>query len=301
MADVLASAPRRDTVRATWLRRIQRLATFGRLHKELVPFLWPGGESDGENASLSKAYWEWVRKQDEGELWPRAVAMSKADDRVVRLLKGCDVLHHSGKDEYLAPALLADTQRNKLDARAFALPEGCIEKRLQMLRLPDGFVSRLIVQMARDHSHLDFTDTMAALYDRALIVQMFVVDGERQQQQQRQHRREVTTMHIFASTKRQMEQVEQHLRKLHYFFSGMVCVDKQGKHSRELKLQDMVNKYEQEPIQVQFIQAECAGEEETKDEKEKKEETISEQLERTPLPLRKSRFCLPISFKPSSY
>ena len=32
-----------NAVRSTWLRRIQRLAAYGRLHKELVPFLWPDG------------------------------------------------------------------------------------------------------------------------------------------------------------------------------------------------------------------------------------------------------------------
>ena len=113
---------------------------------------------------MSKAYWIWARRHGEGELWPRDVASSEKDyDLILNLLQGCDVLHHCSDDEYLAPALLADTQRNKLDARAFAPPDGCCAMRLCVSHLPDGFFSRLLVRMARDYSHLDFTIDAAAL------------------------------------------------------------------------------------------------------------------------------------------
>ena len=245
-------------MRATWVRRIQRLATFGRLHKELVPFLWPDGEPHGEVTSLSKNYWTWTRKHDEGELWPRPVATSPGDyDRIVKLLEGCDILHRSGDDEYLAPALLADTQRDKMDARAFARPDGCVAKQLRVSHLPDGFFSRLLVRMARDYSHLDFAGTVAALYDRALKLQVFVTNDNVKQDGD-QLNREVTTLHIFASTKQQVEQVENHVRQLHQFFTGLIFIAENGQPSHALEFEDKSGDV-QEPIQVRVIQATKLG------------------------------------------
>ena len=79
-------------------------------------------------AILSKTFWSWARQRDEGMLWPRSVASSEQDyHRILKLLEGCDILHHCSDDEYLAPALLADTQLNKLDARAFSTPDVAVQ------------------------------------------------------------------------------------------------------------------------------------------------------------------------------
>ena len=67
-----------SATRTVWRRRIHRLATYGILHMQLVPFLWPDGSPDGDSPdgdspvgdspvgdSLSKTYWRWARSRDE--------------------------------------------------------------------------------------------------------------------------------------------------------------------------------------------------------------------------------------------
>ena len=197
------------------------------------------------------------RQRDEGMLWPRSVASSEQDyHRILKLLEGCDILHHCSDDEYLAPALLADTQLNKLDARAFSTPDGCCAMRLGMSHLPDGFFARLLVRLARNYSHLDFSRNAAALYGRALKLQIFVTnDGVRQGEHVTD--RAATIVHIFASTRQQVKQVEEHIRELHLFFNGMVFIEKDGRPSRGLKFLQGTNEKVHEPIQVQFLRAEA--------------------------------------------
>ena len=65
------------------------MSCYGLVHKDLVPFLWPAGRTE-----LSKLYWNWARRGEEGEIWPRNVASDQIGyKRIIELLQGCDVLH----------------------------------------------------------------------------------------------------------------------------------------------------------------------------------------------------------------
>ena len=96
--------------RKMWLRRIQRLAIYGILHKELIPLLWPGGFTD-----LSKQFWEWALRpgQEVSGLWSREVVSSEGDYvRVITLLEDCDTLHQISKDDFIVPALLTKCRKS---------------------------------------------------------------------------------------------------------------------------------------------------------------------------------------------
>jgi hypothetical protein len=146
--------------RKDWIRRIHRLAIYGILHKELIHFLWPGGVT-----GLSKQFWKWTRElgQEESELWSSNVASSEEDyERVMNLLEGCDILHPISEVEFIVPGLLAGTQKNRLDARAFSPPEGSVQQIFCFAYVPPGFFERLLIKCRRSYSHMDFTFDSAA-------------------------------------------------------------------------------------------------------------------------------------------
>ncbi len=214
-----------DPQQRTWLRRVHRLATYGVLHVELLPFLWPGGTSQ-----LSKEYWTWARQQDkEGAMWKADVAASdEGYQKVVALLEGCDIMRKVSGQEYVVPALLA--QRDSLDARAFSAPVDMVSSRVPYRDVPPGFFERLLVLCRKDYSHMDFSDTTAAFYGHGLKAQLFlsrdrVVTAD-------QGSIPVVNLQVFTSTKKQGEKILNYLKQLYLFFRGMVCVDGEGQLQR---------------------------------------------------------------------
>jgi hypothetical protein len=93
---------------------VQRLAIYGFLHVDLVPYIWPDSDK-------SKEYWAWARSeqgQGEGRLWERDVAAGDQDyEKVLSLLEGCDIVHRISKIEMMAPALLTRKTTPHMDAR----------------------------------------------------------------------------------------------------------------------------------------------------------------------------------------
>jgi GTPase SAR1 family protein len=241
----------------TLMRHAMKLAIHGVLHKDLVPFLWPQGETP-----LSKQYWEWVRSQKEGVLWPRPV-VSTVDgySRVISVLLGCEVLHEVNSDEYVAPALLAGTQHYRLDARSFALPQvGMCHKTVSVPKLPDGFFARLLTKLRRWYTHMDFCAFAAALYKRGLKAQVFLAH-DRSEGGLRRPERPCVTLHFWASTQKQMDQIITHVEELGLFFPGMCSIDRTGQVSTSLdktvvKASDTVSGQftEKKPAQVQIIE-----------------------------------------------
>ena len=153
-------------VRTELLRHIKGLTTSGIVSRELFPFLWPYGST-----ALSKAFWEWTRAQDpdEKDIWPRSVATSDDDTQsAVSLLQGLEVLtpinQHGTADKYLVPALLSATQHSRLDVHALAQKRHLLESGIVIPDIPDGFLSKLIVRMQRDHSHVYFSGSTALFF-----------------------------------------------------------------------------------------------------------------------------------------
>jgi hypothetical protein len=199
-----------------WLRRIQRLAIHGILHRELIPLLWPGDVTD-----LSKHFWEWARRpgQEESELWSRDVASSEDDyARVITLLEGCDILHQISKDEFIVPAHLTDTQKKRLDARAFALSECSVVETFYFAHVSTGFFERLLIKCRKSYSHMDFTSDSAALYHRGLKAQLFMfhaqgIHGDKPS-------RSITVLKILTSTRVQIAAIEANLELCTHFFQA---------------------------------------------------------------------------------
>ena len=193
----------------TWLRRVQRLAIYGILHAELVTFLWPKGRT-----ALSVTYWEWADSQQDGGLWPRPLA-SSADDysKVLSLLSGCGILHKVDEHEFLAPALLANTQRDRLDARAYTQSHGLVHATVMVPIVPDGFFTKLLIKLRPCYSHMDFTVFAAALYGRGHKAQLFLNPIEIKKGEKGDVR-SVVKFNIITSTQRQMDQIQSYMREL---------------------------------------------------------------------------------------
>ena len=241
-----------DPQQRTWLRRVHRLATYGVLHVELLPFLWPGGTSQ-----LSKEYWTWARQQDkEGAMWKADVAASdEGYQKVVALLEGCDIMRKVSGQEYVVPTLLA--QRDSLDARAFSAPVDMVSSRVPYRDVPPGFFERLLVLCREDYSHMDFSDTAAAFYGSGLKAQLFlsrdrVVTAD-------QGTIPVVNLQVFTSTKKQGTKIRNYLKQLYLFFRGMVCVDGKGQLKRSeripLELVSGDGDAPTEPVQVHTLEA----------------------------------------------
>jgi hypothetical protein len=213
-----------DDERNSWLVRIRRLTAFGILHKELIPFLWPGGLE-----GLSQTYWMWVRSQKEGDLWPRPVASDQKDyDRVLEFLESSDMLNPVNEFEYVAPALLAGPNSHILDPRAFEPPLGdTVRKSISVACLPDGFFNKLLVKLRRRNNHMDFSAFGAALYRSGLKTQVFLTHSNIETHAAIRKRSRVT-LHMFTTTKKQMEEIMQYLGELFKFFPGMYGINKDG-------------------------------------------------------------------------
>lgn len=163
-----------ETARKMWLRRVKRLVCYGILHDELVYFLWPCG-----NTELSFSFWEWVRANDEDReqsLWKSDVAQN-ADDyiRVLALLESFDIMHRVSDSEYIAPALLAEGQANRIDARTFEMTECHAQSHYHFANIAYGFFERLIIKCRPIYAHLDFSPNAAAFYGRGLKAHIVVL------------------------------------------------------------------------------------------------------------------------------
>ena len=141
------------------------------------------------DAQSSKDFWAWVKGQEEeAELWVRDVALSDSDyERVLALLKGCDLLHSISDSEFVVPALLSTVLVPRVDARIYSDADSPYRVSMAYSTLPPGFFDRytlhcssswskfgsclwpccwcrLIVRCRRSFTHMDFSKDCAAFY-----------------------------------------------------------------------------------------------------------------------------------------
>ena len=144
------------------LRRTNRFNATGKLHSELVPFLWP-------STTKSESFWAWVREHSEREkeLWPDDVVKS-ADElsKAVQLLVGFDLMvKPQGENEYLVPCALPPA-RTQVSAYAYADHEHLKlhSERTYCLALPPGAFQRIVVRVAGRVSWSDYSTDKAVFY-----------------------------------------------------------------------------------------------------------------------------------------
>jgi len=232
-----------------WLRRVSRLAAYGILHDELVPFIWPGGITP-----LSHGFWEWARNEDEGELWSTDVAVCTDDyNRVLALLYGCDIIHRISNTEHVAPGLLANKQQGRVDARILQPSDSStITHNIVYSGSPPGFFDRLLVRSRRRYSHMDFSSGSAALYGRGLKTQLFFKLDDTTQQ---------ARLTFLTSTHEQMLAIREDLEGLCRFFRGMRVLADDGAptgihaHAHGRRDAELDDQRAREPIQVRILAA----------------------------------------------
>jgi GTPase SAR1 family protein len=215
-----------------WLRHVQRLATYGVMHEDLVPFLWPSGYT-----GLSKNYWEWAKEQMEGQnVWKEympgkqggtgaTLAIHKEDySRILKLLAGCDILHKISDSEYVVPALLAENKQQLVDARSCE-KLNCTSVRQQFSMrnfyfeaLPLGFFEKLVIKCRRFYTHMDFSSGLVAFYGQGLKAQIF---QSRTTIQSDGQERSVQTLECLTTTKTQLEDIVTQIKELLFFFPGV--------------------------------------------------------------------------------
>jgi GTPase SAR1 family protein/tetratricopeptide (TPR) repeat protein len=145
------------------LRRTNRFNATGRLHEQLIPFLWP-------SSYASKEYWAWVCDRNEGEraLWSEDV-VKKEDDltQITQLLEGFNLMvKPEGESEYLVPGVLPPAKMQGLSAHAFPDQKFLKLKTTHTYanRLPPGAFQRIVVQVARQATWSDFRGYKAVFY-----------------------------------------------------------------------------------------------------------------------------------------
>jgi len=103
--------------------------------------------------------------------------------------------------------------------------------------VPDGFFTKLLIQLRPCYSHMDFTVFAAALYGRGHKARLFFNPIETKKGEKGDVR-SVVKFNIITSTQRKMDQIQSYMRELQQFFPGMCVIDCNGNLSRDIKLVD---------------------------------------------------------------
>ena len=130
-----------ETGKRLMLHRTNHFNATGRLHADLVPFLWP-------SSNKSSAFWEWVRGRNmrEADLWPNDVVRSAIDlEQAIQLLVGFELMVKSREDNaYLVPGALPPSKTQVFtDSDRYMLDTKCT-----FSALPPGAFQRIVVRIA---------------------------------------------------------------------------------------------------------------------------------------------------------
>mmetsp|Transcript_13468 Transcript_13468/g.31350 ORF Transcript_13468/g.31350 Transcript_13468/m.31350 type:complete len:354 (-) Transcript_13468:657-1718(-) len=149
-------------------RRVLRMVTFGVIHRELLPYLWPclPGYED---------YWAMIRAGPEGDAWSRTVVSSWEDvDKCMALFGAFDLtIKIPNTHEYMAPCLLGTGRKRLIDANAFSEASAMLRVVVQFNSLPPGFLARVFLRGMREFEHVDFNHEQAAMYSLGHSVAIF--------------------------------------------------------------------------------------------------------------------------------
>ena len=151
------------------LRRVQRYMVTGRLHCELVPYLWPPG-IQGE---ASRAYWNWTKSKStsESNLWKVEVIRSQNDlISAIGLLGAFDLLGLPPdvalhKDEYVVPCAMKDIKPQITDD-AFIRQLCPFSKTLvyHCKALPSGAIESIFVRISHWACQVEFSANACVYY-----------------------------------------------------------------------------------------------------------------------------------------
>ncbi len=153
-------------------RRVRRLCAHGRLHEELIPYLWPANPDSYE-------YWNSVKGTREGEIWTSEVVSTPQDTKLaIGLLEGFNlILYISQSKEYMVPSILKSS-RKQLSNSAFSGFEFsfAIKYEYRSSCLPDGAMDGLVVRLAKGTTHAEYANGAAAFYKLGHMCQVFCIE-----------------------------------------------------------------------------------------------------------------------------
>jgi len=231
------NADMEEVDRRMWLRRVCRFVTQGILHLDLVPFLWPCG-----NTSLSKEYWNTERPGQIFSMSERNFCKNSEDyNRVLLLLTGCKILHQTSDIYFSVPLLLAKSHCDRLDVRTYSLFDCVVVRTFFFNKLAPNFYERFLVALRQQYLHMDFNTFAASLYAYGRKAQLFVHYKAGQ-------RDGPAYLKCLTCTPKQMDEIEELLNKL-------LLHDCPGSHLVKVMRQDnkFVRRAIEEPVHVRII------------------------------------------------
>jgi ankyrin repeat protein/Ca2+-binding EF-hand superfamily protein/GTPase SAR1 family protein len=192
------------------MRRVHRLSVCGRLHWDLVPFLWPSGK-DAE----SRRFWAQMKSTDEDKLWVKDIVTDPSDVEIaVALLEGFDLLARNSQDmEFIVPGVLACT-RTQITADAFNREECPIHLTFKYMALPDGAFESIVVRIAKAATHTEYSASAAVFYRLGHIGQIFYFKDDQK----------YVNLSLRSSSAKMLEQMRSEILRMEEFFPGLVRV-----------------------------------------------------------------------------
>ena len=190
------------------LLRLNNFIKYGRLHKDLLPFLWP-------SRNQCKEFWEFLCKKNkrDREIWSRHAVLSSDDLAcAVAVLVGFDQVADDG-NELLVPGALMAARFPSIPA----LDVGECPYRVQFhySALPPGAFDSIVIRIAKDGSRCaQITSFLAVFYETAGdICQIFWFrdDGNT----------DTEILVLRSSSKRFLDKAEQVVLRMEKQFSGL--------------------------------------------------------------------------------
>jgi GTPase SAR1 family protein len=198
------------------LRRVQRFMLYGRLHRELIPYLFPSGIK-GE---ASRDYWESVSGSAEGHLWDGMSIINDLQDveRAVGLLEGFSLLATASQDsvypdECIVPgALRARKTHIPLDAFANNVCPLYSHAIYQGKTLPSGALNTIVVKIAQTACNIEFSENACVFYSYGHAGQLLVSTISATE----------VKLSINSSSKALLDRMVEQRDKMEAFFPGLV-------------------------------------------------------------------------------
>jgi tetratricopeptide (TPR) repeat protein len=231
------------------LRRTNRFNATGKMHSDLVPYLWPSSDVSGP-------FWAWVRehREREGDLWPEDLITSEDDlQRATQLMAGFDLMvKPPGESEYLVPAALPPA-RVQVSAHAYVdhdFASGLQTTHVYAFPLPLGAFQRIVVRVAGHANCSDFSVNKAVFFLYGNVAVLTVKACETIEEHQATHQQGVelsatSALSWQSSGEKLHTLVSEAVAYVERFFEGLPCVDVKLEKSVSFK----------EPVQVMVLSA----------------------------------------------
>ncbi len=190
------------------LLRLNMLNKYGRLHKALLPFLWP-------SRNQCKEFWNYLctHKKREREIWKHNTISNRDElDCAVAVLAGFDQVADQGS-EFLVPGALAPARFPSMPA--IDVDECPYRILYHYHALPPGAFDSIVIRTANNGCRCaQITSFLAVFYDKAGdICQIFFLSDEASPDTEK--------LILRSSSKKFLEQAEKEVLRMEKQFGGL--------------------------------------------------------------------------------